>query len=189
MTLWRHKTTSKCYEEVSENWHLYQLKWGHCWPIQARISEFFFSGAFKNRFFVWRYCKYKDWVSYFPAFMGNELGWGSAKSSEKRFTGFVSCLTQVLQMQMQVRLLSTKWNSMKLDRKHDLMQRPLPSLCFLGRSGKNGSPVIWLAETFSTSPLKVWNRIQQNLTGSKISMSSAKFLFFRRIGMAVMLFD
>ena len=36
--------------------------------------------------------------------------------------------------------------------------------------------------TFSTSPLKPLNRIQQNLTGSKISMSSTKFVFFRPIG-------
>ena len=68
-------------------------------------------------------------------------------------------------------------------------QRPLPSLCFLGRSEKNGRPGIWFAETLSTSPLKVRNGIQRYLTVSKIFMSSAKFMFFRPIGMAVMLFD
>ena len=58
-------------------------------------------------------------------------------------------------------------------------QRPLPSLCFPGRSEKqNGRPGLWLAETFSTSPLKPLNRIQPNLTGSKISKSSTKFVFF-----------
>ena len=58
-------------------------------------------------------------------------------------------------------------------------QRPLPSLCFLGRSEKqDGCPGLWLDETFSTSPLKPLNRIQQNLTGSKISMSSTEFVFF-----------
>ena len=36
--------------------------------------------------------------------------------------------------------------------------------------------------TFSTSPLKLLNGIQPNLTGSKISTSSAKFVFFRPIG-------
>ena len=47
--------------------------------------------------------------------------------------------------------------------------RPLPSLCFSGRSEKqDGCPGLWLAETFSTSPLKPLNRIQRNLTGSKI---------------------
>ena len=50
-------------------------------------------------------------------------------------------------------------------------QHPLPSLCFSGQSEKqDGHPGLWLAETFSTSPLKPLNRIQRNLTGSKISM-------------------
>ena len=58
-------------------------------------------------------------------------------------------------------------------------QRPLPSLCFSGRSEKqDGRPGLWLAETFSTSPLKRLNGIQRNLTGSKISTSSTEFLFF-----------
>ena len=61
-------------------------------------------------------------------------------------------------------------------------QRPLPSLCFSGRSKKeDGRPGLWLAETFSTSPLKLQNRIQRNLTGSKITTSSTKFVFFRPI--------
>ena len=58
-------------------------------------------------------------------------------------------------------------------------QRPLPSLCFSGRSEKqNSRPGFWLPETFSTSPLKPLNRIQRNLTGSKTSTSSSKFVFF-----------
>ena len=53
------------------------------------------------------------------------------------------------------------------------------SLCFSGQSEKqDGRPVLWLVETFSTSPLKPLNRIQRNLTGSKISSSLTKFLFF-----------
>ena len=62
-------------------------------------------------------------------------------------------------------------------------QCPLPSLCFLDRSEKqDGCPGLWLAETFVTSPQKPLNGIQWNFTGSKISMSSTKFVFFRRIG-------
>ena len=62
-------------------------------------------------------------------------------------------------------------------------QRPLPSLCFSGRSEKqDGRPGLWLAETFSTSPLKPLNGIQRNLTGSKISKPSTKFVFFGPIG-------
>ena len=61
--------------------------------------------------------------------------------------------------------------------------RPLPSLCFSGRSEKqDGRPGLWLAETFSTSPLKPLNGIQWNLTVSKISKSSTKFVFFGLIG-------
>ena len=89
---------------------------------------------------------------------------------------------------------TTEQNSMKLDRKQDLWtelnetwqearsQRPLPSLCFSGQSEKqDGHPGIWLAETFSTSPMKPLNRIQWNLIGSKMSTSSTKFVFFGRI--------
>ena len=39
-----------------------------------------------------------------------------------------------------------------------------------------------LTFTFLTSPLKRLNRIQRNLTGSKISTSSTKFVFFGPIG-------
>ena len=62
-------------------------------------------------------------------------------------------------------------------------QGPLPSLCFSGRSEKqDGRPGLWLAETFSASPRKPLNGIQRNLTGSKISTSSTKFVFFGPIG-------
>ena len=41
-------------------------------------------------------------------------------------------------------------------------QRPLPSLCFSSRSGKqDGRPGLWLAETFSTSSLKPLNGINE----------------------------
>ena len=60
--------------------------------------------------------------------------------------------------------------------------RPLPSLCFSGRSEKqDGRPGLWLADTLSTSPLKQLNLIQRNLSGRKISLSSTKFMFFRPI--------
>ena len=44
---------------------------------------------------------------------------------------------------------------------------------------QDGHPGLWLAETFSTSPLKPLNWIQRNLTGSKILTFSTKFVFFR----------
>ena len=62
-------------------------------------------------------------------------------------------------------------------------QRLLLSLCFSGRSEKqDGRPGLWLAETFSTSPLKPLNGFQRNSTGSKISTSSTKFVFLAPIG-------
>ena len=62
-------------------------------------------------------------------------------------------------------------------------QRPLPSLCFPGPSEKqDGRPGLWVAETFLTSSLKSLIVIQRNLTGSKISISSTKFVFLNLIG-------
>ena len=83
----------------------------------------------------------------------------------------------------QFRLLRNRWKEFKETWHEARLQRPLPILCLLGRSEKqDGRPGLWLAETFSTSPLKPLNRIQRNLTGSKISPSSTKFLFFGPIG-------
>ena len=80
-------------------------------------------------------------------------------------------------------LLWNPWTEFKETWQEARSQRPLPSLCFSGRSKKkNGRPGLWLAESFATSPLKPLNRIQGNLTGSKISTSSTKFVFFGPIG-------
>ena len=60
-------------------------------------------------------------------------------------------------------------------------QCPLPNLSFSSRSEKqDGCPGLWLAEKFSTYPLKPLNGIQRNLTISKISRSSTKFCFLGR---------
>ena len=80
-------------------------------------------------------------------------------------------------------LLWNRWTEFNETLQEARSQRPLPSLCFSGRSEKqDGRPGLWLAETFSTSPLKLLNGIQRNLTGSKISTSSTKFVFFGPIG-------
>ena len=77
----------------------------------------------------------------------------------------------------------TAWTEFNETWQEARSQHPLPSLCFSGRSEKqDGRPGLWLAETFSTSPLKPLNRIQRNLTGSKTSMSSTRFVFFGSIG-------
>ena len=80
-------------------------------------------------------------------------------------------------------LLWNRWTEFNETWQEARSQRPLPSLCFSGRSEKqDGHPGLWLAETFSTSPLKLLNRIQRNLTGSKISTFSTKFVFFGPMG-------
>ena len=73
-------------------------------------------------------------------------------------------------------------NSTKLDKKEDL--NVLYQVCVFRADWKkqDGRSGLWLAETFSTSPLKPLNGIQQYLTGSKISTSSTKFVFFGMIG-------
>ena len=83
------------------------------------------------------------------------------------------------------RLLWNHWTGFNETWQEARTRRPLPSLCFSGRSKiQDGRPGLWLAETFSTSPLKPLNGIQRNLTGSKISTSSTKFVFFGQIGKA-----
>ena len=63
------------------------------------------------------------------------------------------------------------------------IRSPLPRLCFSGRSEiQDGSPGLWLTETFSTSSLKPLNGMQRNLARSKISSSSSKVVFFGPIG-------
>ena len=84
-SLWRHTITSKYYESAKENWHFIFIEM-KLLPADLRENfESFCLGLLEKAFFVGRYCKYKEWVSYFSAFMGNELGWGSDKSSENRF--------------------------------------------------------------------------------------------------------
>ena len=80
-------------------------------------------------------------------------------------------------------LLWNRWTEFNETLQEARSQRPLPSLCFSGRSEKqDGRPILWLAETFSTSPLKMLNGNQRNMRGSKIWTSSTKFVFFGRIG-------
>ena len=80
-------------------------------------------------------------------------------------------------------LLWNHWTEFNETWQEARSQRPLPSFCFSGWSEKqDGRPGLWLAETFWTSPLKPLNGIQGNLTGSKISTPSTKFVFFGLIG-------
>ena len=80
-------------------------------------------------------------------------------------------------------LLWNRWIEFNETLQEAISQRLLPSLCFSGRSEKHdGRSGLWLAETFSTSPLKPLNGIQGNFTRSKISTSSTKFVFFGPIG-------
>ena len=76
-------------------------------------------------------------------------------------------------------LLWNRWTEFNVTWQEARSQHPLISLCFSGQLKKqDGHPGLWLAETFSTSPLKPLNGIHGNLTGSKISTSSTKFVIF-----------
>ena len=90
-------------------------------------------------------------------------------------------------------LLRNLWTEFNETWQEAISQRLLPSLCFLGWSEKqDGRPGLWLAETFSTSSLKLLNRFRRNLTGSKMSTSFTKSVFFGPIGkqkMAAMAHD
>ena len=73
-------------------------------------------------------------------------------------------------------------NSMKLDRKQDLNFFYHVCVFWADRKNKMAALASDWQETFSTSSLKPLNGIQWNLTGSKILMSSTKFVFFGPIG-------
>ena len=75
-------------------------------------------------------------------------------------------------------LLWNRWTEFNETLQEARSKRLLPSLCYWGRSQKqDGRPGLWLAETFSTSSLKLLKGIQRNLTGSKLLTSSTKFVF------------
>ena len=73
-------------------------------------------------------------------------------------------------------------NSTKLDRKQDLNVLYQVCVFWADRKNKMASHVSDWLRHFSTSPLKPLSRIQRNLTGSNILMSSTKFVFFGPIG-------
>ena len=76
-------------------------------------------------------------------------------------------------------------NSTKLYRKQCF--NILYQVCFSSRSdNKDCRPSFWLAETFWTFPFKQLNGSRQNLTESKISTSSTKFVADRKIKMAAL---
>ena len=108
-------------------------------------------------------------------------------SSALLWSCVVCCPSVVVNFSHIWLLLWNHWTEFNKTWHEARSQGPLPSLCFLGRSEKqDGCPGLSLAETFSTSPLKLLNGIQQNMT-SKISMFSARFVFFRSISIQKLL--
>ena len=72
---------------------------------------------------------------------------------------------------------TAEWNSTKLDGKQDV--HVLYQVCVFRTDRKSKwPPGVWLADTFSTSPLITLNGIQRNVTKSKISTSSTKSVVF-----------
>ena len=80
-------------------------------------------------------------------------------------------------------LLWNHWTEFNETWQEARSQRILQSLFFrLIVKETDGHPKLWLAEAFLTSPQRLSNGIQWNLTGSNISTSSTKFVFFGPIG-------
>ena len=80
-------------------------------------------------------------------------------------------------------LLWNRWMEFNETWQEARSQCPLPSLCFSSRSEKqDGCSDLWLAETFLTSSLKPLIGIPRNLTESKTTTTSTKFVFFGPIG-------
>ena len=73
---------------------------------------------------------------------------------------------------------TTERNSTKLDRKQDLNVLYLVCVCQFDRKNKMAAQA---SDWHSTSSLKPLNRIQRNLTESKISSSSTKFVIFEPV--------
>ena len=77
-------------------------------------------------------------------------------------------------------LFRNHWKEFNRTWQEAISLRPLPCLCFSGRSEEkqDGCLCLWFAETFSISRLIPLKGIQRNLTGIMISKSSTKFVFF-----------
>ena len=54
-------------------------------PISEGNLNFLLCSENLRRDLCWRHCKYKEWVSFFSRFMGNESQCGTNKSREPRF--------------------------------------------------------------------------------------------------------
>ena len=75
-------------------------------------------------------------------------------------------------------LILSLWAEKKSGHEQDLNVLYQVCVIFFRLIGKTKSPPgLWLAETFSTSPLNPLNGIQRNLTGIKISAFSTKCVF------------
>ena len=78
-------------------------------------------------------------------------------------------------------LLWNRWTEFYETWQEARSQCPLPSLCFSGRWEKqDGCPGLWLAETFSTSPLKPLNGIQQTWQEARSERSLPSLCFSGR---------
>ena len=89
-----------------------------------------------------------------------------------------NCALYVVNFSYVWLLLWNSWMEFNETWQEARTRRSLPSLCFSGQSEKqDGSPGLGLGETFSTCFLQLLNKIWRNLTGSKISTSSTKFVF------------
>ena len=185
---------------LASNWlrHFRLLHW-NCWTelnetwqearSQCPLPKFVFFGAIgKTRWPPWYLiCWDIFWLLLWNRWTELNKTWQEARSQvfyqicvfqadrKNKMVALASDLLRHLRV-----LLKNRWSEFNETYQEARSQLPLPSLCFFGPIEKNKMAALssnWLRH-FSTSPLKPLNGIQRNLTGSKISTSSFKFVFF-----------
>ena len=149
--------SSLCFGADQKTRHFRLLLWNHCTEFNETWLETRSQRPLPSLCIWCRSAKKmaalaSDWVRYFR--LSDTAEWKTFSTSLKPLNGI-------------------QWNLTR-----SKIQRPLPRLCFWGRSEKqDGRSDLWLDESFSTSPRKQLYGIQRNLTGSKILTSSTMFVF------------
>ena len=96
-SMWRHKITSKWYEEVKENWHSIFIDMMSLPAFSRENFRIFFSGALRKGFMLADIVILRNECLIFLHSWEMNLGEAvtNLPRNASRFTGFVTCLTQV----------------------------------------------------------------------------------------------
>ena len=146
--------------------------WQEARPLRP-LPSLFFSDRSENKMAALA----SDWLKHFQILFWKR--WTEFESIGKSRSSPSLASDWVWQFRL---LLCNSWTEFNKTWQEARSQRPLQCWCFSDRLEKqDGRPGLWLRHFF-TSPLKALKGIQRNLTGSKISTSFTKFVFFGSIG-------